>query len=94
MQEKYLILILHVRTSAFIFRVFRIFVLAPINPDHVTTYPQTHNNLSFASAQQPYLQADRPIGKSLSRGRERKGNSPVDYFSEQPGGTARDLGIG
>ena len=51
-------------------------------------------NLSFAGAKQPYLEADRPIGKSLSRGRERKGNSPVDYFSEQPGGTARDLGIG
>ena len=51
-------------------------------------------NLSFANAKQPYLEADRPIGKSLSRGRERKGNSPVDYFSEQPGGTARDLGIG
>ena len=30
MQEKYLILILHVRTSAFIFRVFLIFVLAPV----------------------------------------------------------------
>lgn len=37
MQEKYLKLILHVRASAFIFRVFRIFVLAPINPDHGTT---------------------------------------------------------
>ena len=32
MQEKYLILILHVRASAFIFRVFRIFVLALIKP--------------------------------------------------------------
>ena len=52
------------------------------------------NELSFAIAKQPYLEADRPIGKSLSRCRERKGNSPVDYFSEQPGGTARDLGIG
>ena len=30
MQEKHLILILHARTSAFIFRVFRIFVLEPI----------------------------------------------------------------
>ena len=29
-------------------------------------------NLSFASAKQPCLEADRPIGKSLSRGRERK----------------------
>ena len=37
MQEKHLILILHVRASAFIFRVFRIFVLAPINPDHGST---------------------------------------------------------
>ena len=51
-------------------------------------------NLSFASAKQPYLEADTPIGKYLSRRRERKRNSPVDYFSEQPGGTARDLGIG
>ena len=32
MQEKHLILILHVRTSASIFRVFRIFVLALIKP--------------------------------------------------------------
>ena len=29
-KEKYLNLILHARTSAFIFRVFRIFVLGPI----------------------------------------------------------------
>ena len=26
-------------------------------------------NLSFAIAKQPYLEADRPIGKSLSRGK-------------------------
>ena len=26
-------------------------------------------NLSFASAKQPYLEAERPIGKSLSRGK-------------------------
>ena len=26
-------------------------------------------NLSFAGAKQPYLEADRPIGKSLSRGK-------------------------
>ena len=29
-------------------------------------------NLSFASAKRPCLEADRPIGKSLPRGRERK----------------------
>ena len=27
------------------------------------------NELSFAIAKQPYLEADRPIGKSLSRGK-------------------------
>ena len=27
------------------------------------------NDLSFASAKQPYLEAERPIGKSLSRGK-------------------------
>ena len=32
MQEKHLILILHARTSAFIFRVFYNFVLALIKP--------------------------------------------------------------
>ena len=32
MQEKHLILILHVRTSAFIFRVFYKYILALIKP--------------------------------------------------------------